>query len=430
MYVFEKSVTDARKSRSSKKLGELLDTGDLVLVFAGEAIQKPGGLDQTYSFICHPDYYWLSALQRASGVMSFCKDEGWVHFVKGTTKEELVWDGLTFNFEARDVSELSSYLSKKAAKRVIVLGQPTREQIALENVEMDFHDQVQEAFNKARRIKDAAEIALIEKAFQAAHAGFDHLKKIIRPGLTEKQLQLEYENVTRLHGAEKFPYDTLVGSGTQSAILHAIPSSKVLKDGELVVVDAGADINDYCVDITRAFAVNGNLSSKQKTIYDLVLKSQLAAIDMCRPGVEWSAVHTLTARVLSEGLKDLGIFKSSVDSVLESGAISMFFPHGVGHMVGLRVRDVGGRPNIKPREYCGVRIRVDLPLEENFLMTVEPGLYFIAGLMSDSELRAKYKDHIDWVEADKWKDFGGIRIEDNILITAQGPKNLTTALEK
>lgn len=430
MYVFEKSVTDARKSQSSKTLEQVLESGDLVLVFAGENVQKPGGLDQNYAFVCHPDYYWLSALQRASGVMAFSKDEGWVHFVKATTKEELVWDGLTFNFEAKDLSKFHDYLQKKNAKRVVVLGQPNREQASLENVETTFHDLVQEAFNKSRRVKDAAEIALIQKAFHAAHSGFKHLKKIIRPGITERQVQLEYEHIARCEGAEKFPYDTLVGSGTQSAILHAIPSAKILKEGELVVVDAGADIYDYCVDITRAFAVSGTFDARQKSIYDLVLKSQLAAIELCRPKVEWSEVHTLTARVLSEGLKDLGIFKSSVDSVLESGAISVFFPHGVGHMVGLRVRDVGGRPNIVPKQYCGVRIRVDMPLEENFLMTVEPGLYFIAGLMNDPELRAKYCDHIDWEEADKWKDFGGIRIEDNILITARGPQNLTAALEK
>jgi len=430
MYVFEKSVTEARKLRSSKLLEGVLESGDLVLIYAGESIQKPGGLDQTYHFLCHPDYYWLSALQRPSGLMAYSKDEGWIHFVKASTKEELVWDGLAFYYEARDVSEIPAYLQKKNAKRVTVLGQPTREQASQDNSDTGFHDQVQEAINRARRVKDTAEIALIQKTFHAAHAGFKHLKKIIRPGLSEKHLQLEYEHIARSEGAERFPYETLIGSGTQSAILHAIPSTKILKEGELVVVDAGADISDYCVDITRAFAVNGSFNERQKAIYDLVLKSQLAAIEMCRPHVEWSAVHIATARVLSEGLKDLGIFKSSVDSILESGAISVFFPHGVGHMVGLRVRDVGGRPNITPKQYCGVRIRVDLPLEENFLMTVEPGLYFIAGLMNDSELRAKYSDHVNWVEADKWKDFGGIRIEDNILITAKGPQNLTSALEK
>lgn len=430
MYVFDKSVTQKRKARAAASLDKVLSKDDLLLVFSGEPITKPGGLDQTYDFLVHPEYYWLSGLQRPWGVLAYSPSDGWVDFVKATSKEEMVWEGHATTFDAKDISELEPYLAKGKFKRTVLLGQPTPKQILLGNAQSEFLFEVQEALNRERRIKDEAEIALIKKAALAAHAGYKRLDEIIRPGITERQVQLEYEHATLMAGADKFPYNSLVGTGTNASILHAIPSKRVLKEGDIMVVDAGADILDYCVDITRTYPVNGTFTQQQKDIYHLVLKSQVAAIQLCKPKTEWSSIHLAAARILTEGLKELKIFKASVDECMESGATAVFFPHGVGHMMGLRVRDVGGKPNPAPKSYAGARIRVDLPLEENFLMTVEPGLYFIKGLMQDSELREKYQNQINWSEADKWQHFGGVRIEDDILIQASGPMNLTAAIAK
>jgi Xaa-Pro aminopeptidase len=126
----------------------------------------------------------------------------------------------------------------------------------------------------------------------------------------------------------------------------------------------------------------------------------------------------------------MNVMKGSVDSILETGAIAVFYPHGVGHLVGLRVRDTGHEENVNPKTYSGARIRVDLTLQENILITVEPGCYFIKTLINDKTNREKHKDFINWAETEKWLNIGGVRLEDDILITASGNSNLTAVVAK
>lgn len=226
------------------------------------------------------------------------------------------------------------------------------------------------------------------------------------------------------------PYGSIVGAGSNAAILHAVPTSRVVKSGDLILIDAGADVDDYCVDITRVFSADGKFSSEQNTIINLVKDAQRSSIELCRPGVEWRDVHLASAKVMAQGLKDMGILNISAEEAMSTGAISVFFPHGVGHMVGLRVRDVGGPPNPNPKKYAGARLRVDMKLQQGHLMTVEPGLYFIEALLNDAETRQTFGDQINWNEALKWREFGGVRIEDDILVTTKGPQNLTEVVEK
>lgn len=263
-----------------------------------------------------------------------------------------------------------------------------------------------------------------------ANEGYKKVSQFMAPGVTERQIQIEYESAVLRAGSERMPYGSIVGTGTNAAILHASPSSRVVQAGELVLIDAGADIEDYCVDITRVFPATGEMNDRQKKIYQTVMKAQTASIALCRPGVEWKDVHLASAREIALGLIDLGILKCSVDEALESNAISVFFPHGVGHMVGLRVRDVGGPFNPNPKSYAGARLRVDMKLRAGHLMTVEPGCYFIEALINDAGTREAFKSQINWNEAVKWLDFGGVRIEDDILVTTSGPDNLTQIVTK
>ncbi|WP_374032496.1 M24 family metallopeptidase [Bdellovibrio bacteriovorus] len=180
----------------------------------------------------------------------------------------------------------------------------------------------------------------------------------------------------------------------------------------------------------RVYAVDGKFTGQQKDVYDLVHEAYKASVAMCRPGTQWRDVHMKSARVIAEGLQQWGIWKSSVDAALESGAISVFYPHGVGHLVGLKVRDTGHPENVNPQSYYGARLRVDLELKENYLITVEPGCYFARAFIEDQEIREKYKDHIQWSEAEKWKSFGGVRLEDDILITKGEAESLTNVVPK
>lgn len=430
MMIFDSSTISARRDRVSSSLNKVLKNGDLVLFFCGEPIQKPGGLDQTYDFLPHPEYLWLTGSRRAGGVVAYSQMEAWLDFVPAISDAERIWEGAQETAFGRDFGEFEAWLEASHFGRVLVCGQPnTRQKSLARGFSQTEQDELQEMVNQVRRRKDQAEIRLIEDCARMALAGYQRIREIRRPGISEREIQIEYESAVFKAGAEKMPYGSIVGAGVNSAILHAVPTSRKVASGDLILVDAGADLHDYGVDITRCFAADGKLSARQKDIHDLVLAAQTAGIEKCRPGIEWHEVHRTAAQVMAEGLKSLGLMKGPTQDLLDSGAIAVFFPHGVGHMVGLRVRDVGPRVPVKLRQCCGVRVRVDLPLEEGFVMTVEPGLYFIPALLDRSEIRAQYADQIRWSEVEKWRDFGGIRLEDDILIQSK-PVNLTALVSK
>ncbi len=436
MKIFDVPTLNARRERLASLVTPALNDGDIVLFYAGEPVQKPGGLDQTYPFLPHPEYFWLTGLRRIRGIVAFSKDLGWKDFVLLPTVEERLWEGGEDEVTGTDVSQFEAWFRSTKAKRVFAYGQPNEAAKAALismgaklSADESIHTKIQELINRARRPKDAAEIAMIRKCASFAEAGYRKLATFIRAGVSEREIQIEYESEVLRQGAEKFPYDTIVGAGVNAAVLHAIPTAKKVKAGDLVLIDAGADVEDYCVDITRIFYA-GQPTERQRAIYDLVLRSQEAAIKECRPGVEWRNVHETAARVLADGLKDLKILNCSADAALETEAISAFLPHGVGHMVGLKVRDVGGIAGRPAGRVSGVRLRVDLALEEDFVMTVEPGLYFVPALLGREETRTRFKNEINWSETEKWLDFGGVRIEDDIWVRKAGPENLTVGVPK
>lgn len=425
--LFSSGVIQERKTRVGHSLDQILKHDEAVLVHAGHPIQKPGGHDQTYPFLPHPDYFWLTGIRRPGGTAVYSKDEGWVEFVHPVTRDERVWEGGGPSYPGLDPKSLSSWLTSKKFRNTFILGQ---EKNSLSVDPSQDSRGILEAFNSVRRIKDSAEIDLIKKIALISNEGYKRISSFIRPGVTEREIQIEYESTVLRAGSEKFPYESIVGAGTNAAILHAIPSQRVVKEGDLVLIDAGADIQDYCVDITRVFSADKKFSSQQQALYDIVLKAQLNSIALCRPGIEWKDVHLASARTMAGGLKDLGILKCSVDESIESAAISVFFPHGVGHMVGLKVRDVGGIYNPDPKKYAGARLRVDFPLKAGHLMTVEPGCYFIEALLNDPETKKNFRDQINWSEIEGWLNVGGVRLEDDILITNSAPENLTGVVEK
>lgn len=423
-----------RREKLRAALDPWLKNEDLLLIFCGEPLSKPGGLDQVYDFLPHPEYFWLTGLRKARGLVAYSKATGWEDYFSFSTPEEKLWEGSCEeepSFKARDIAEFEAWFAKQTFSRVLCLGQvPQRQQELEKAIDSEFRFRIQESFNQVRRKKDTDEIALIRNAADMALRGYVALPELIRPGVTERQIQIEYESLVLRAGAEKFPYGTIVGAGSNAAILHATPSKRSVQKGDLVLVDAGADLHDYCVDITRVFSADGRFSLQQQSVYDVVLSAQAEAMQRCRPGVAWVDVHLTAARVIAEGLKSLKILNGDTDSLLESGAVSLFFPHGVGHMVGLKVRDVGGVYNANPRICNGVRLRVDLQMEEDFVMTVEPGLYFIPALLGDPDVRSRFGSQVHWSEVEKWREFGGIRIEDDVHITSLGPVNLTAAIAK
>ncbi|MBB30130.1 MAG: aminopeptidase [Gemmatimonadetes bacterium] len=425
MAIFDNEITEKRKERFIKTVG---DNPPIILVGAGTVLGIPGGLDQTYPFIPHPDYYWLTGSWRSGGVAAFDADEGWTHFIRPVTKLERLWEGDPDSFEGEDIAALEDWMKAREGWPTVVLGSPVGE------VEGDAEltPQIQECLNAGRRRKDAAELEVLDRAVKATAAGHARASTFIGPGVTEREIQIELESEMFRNGAHGVGYGTIVGVGSHAAILHFSPGERKVGPEDLVLIDAGGSIDGYTADVTRTYPGGEAFTPEQQAIYDVVLEAEKEGVSQCRIGTEWHEVHGASARVLALGLRDLGIMKGDVDGLLEFGAIALFLPHGIGHMVGLGVRDVGGRALDRDdiRSYCGIRIRVDLPLEDQFLMTVEPGIYFVPGLLDDPEKRETFRDMVDWNELERWRKVGGVRIEDNVLVTEDGPKSITEEIPK
>ena len=266
----------------------------------------------------------------------------------------------------------------------------------------------------------------MREAERATRAGFAALAPLLEPGRTEREVQIELEAEFFRSGGDFLAFDTVVAGGPNSAVLHFAPTARPFQVRDLVLVDAGAEYRGYASDVTRTYPVGGRFTAEQAELHALVRASGLAATELCTAETEFRDIHWAAARVIAEGLVELGLLRGSVDALVERRTVSLFFPHGVGHMVGLGVRDAGGvLPGRQVDEADFPRLRIDLPLEPGHVVTIEPGIYFVPALLKDPELRERHRDAVNWERADGMLGFGGIRIEDDVLVTEQGFEVLT-----
>lgn len=416
-------------SRQQRAAEQLSADQATVIVVSGEPIPIPGGQDQTYPFVPHPHYRWLTGSARPGGVMAFDPGAGWTDFRVPVSAAEQIWEGVQPSTlgSAQDVAGLPQWLEKRKSRPLAVIGSPAPLAGDAEPTQAAFA-----RLEHLRRTKDKHEVTLVQRAIAATAAGFAALPGWLGPGVTEREVGVRLEAVFFMAGAAKTGYGTIVGSGTNSAVLHWPPTSRAMQAGEIVLVDAGGEVDGYTADVTRVYPVSGTWTAQQSELYSLLLSAQMDAVELCMPGAEWGELHLVTAFRLAEGLRELGILTISGEQAVETEAIALFFPHGLGHMVGMGVRDASGLApgRTQPRTFAGARIRLDLPLQENYLVTVEPGVYFIPALLNDPENRARHAKHIAWDKLDPWLAIGGMRVEDNVLVTAQGPQNLTREISK
>ncbi len=403
-------------------------TDEVVLVGAGEPIAIPGRYDRTYPFRAHSEYFYLTDRERPGGVLAFDPVEGWIDFLVPVTREELLWSGTEDLREgvpegARSVAELPAWLEERQARRVGCLGAPVRGVLS----DAAFDEELRYALTDARRAKDEVELARMREAEQATRSGFLAVQQVIGEGRTERELQIELEAQFFRSGADALAFETIVGSGPHTAVLHFAPTPRPLARGELVLIDAGGEYQGYASDVTRTYPVSGTFTPEQAHLYSVVRQALRAAIETCAPGVEWRDVHRNAALLIGEGLVDFGVLRGQVESLFESGAISLFFPHGVGHMVGLGIRDAAGVRRGRDEPGPGFpRLRVDLPLQVGYTMTVEPGIYLIPPMLRDAETRERLGDAVAWDRVEAMLGFGGIRLEENILVTEDGCDVLTS----
>ncbi|MGH8036003.1 MAG: M24 family metallopeptidase, partial [Lysobacterales bacterium] len=254
-----------------------------------------------------------------------------------------------------------------------------------------------------RLYKSREELAVMKRSAQVAIEAHERAMRVCQPGLNEADIHAELLHTFARHQCEP-SYQAIVGGGANACVLHYIANKAPLRDGDLLLIDAGAEYDGYASDITRTFPVNGTYSPEQRDLYEVVLAAQLAAIEKARAGNAWQEMHDEAVRVATQGMIDLGILKLSLEEELEQEGHKHFYVHNTGHWLGLDVHDVG--------EY-----QIDghsRELEPGMVMTVEPGIYIPA---NDTSVRKCFRGQ-------------GIRIEDNIVITKSAPQVLTAALVK
>ena len=250
-----------------------------------------------------------------------------------------------------------------------------------------------------RLFKSAGELALMRRSAEIAAEGHCRAMQATRPGMYEHAVEAELLHTFRRHGAVA-SYEPIVGGGANACVLHYRANNALLNDGDMLLIDAGAEFHGYASDITRTFPVNGRYTKAQREIYDIVLAAQDSAIDQVRPGRAFNAYHDAAVRVISQGLIDLGLLEGELDEVIESGAFRKFYMHKTGHWLGLDVHDVG--------DY---RIGDDFrELEAGMVLTVEPGIYIAPSLEGVPEA---YRGI-------------GVRIEDDVVVTKSAPDVMST----
>ena len=288
-----------------------------------------------------------------------------------------------------------------------------------------------------RSLKSREEIAEIERALSTTAAMYREAMAMTRPGIFERDIAGKMEGLALAGGCQMaFPAIVTVHGET----LHNHYHGNMLKKGDLLLIDSGCETESgYASDITRTIPVGGKFSSQQKEIYETVLDMQLTAIAMIKPGVSYRAIHLKTCDILVRHFKELGLMKGDVGAAVAAGAHALFFPHGLGHMMGLDVHDmedlgendVGYDEKTKRSEQFGLAsLRLAKPLAPGYVLTVEPGIYFIPALIDQWQAGKKAASFIDYAAVEKFRKFGGMRIEDNVLVTAKGVQVLGKPIPK
>ena len=408
------------------------------------------GTDQFHDFHAHPEFQYLSGVAEPGATLVWEPGDGWRLFTPSLSIEDRVWmseppspeaQAARSGAETDDFSALADWLAARRGRPLALLGNRDIErrsgEYGAENwaaleivVDEEATERVGKALAGRRRSKDTLELRHLRHAVDAAIAGHLRAWRTARAGLTECDVQIEMEAEFFRFGGDRTAYSSIVGSGPNSAVLHGTPGDRMLREGELVLIDAGPEIGGYASDVTRTFPVSASFTPLQRHLYEVVLAAQREAIEAVRPGVEYKQLHLRASATIAQGLVDAGILRGAPDDLVAQDAHALFFPHGLGHMLGLSTHDCGGYLEGRvPEDRFGLAyLRTDLPLQPGYVVTIEPGIYFIPALLTDPARRERYREVVDWDRVDQLHDFGGIRIEDDVLVTEGGCEVLSAAL--
>ena len=451
--MFESEVYTIRRTLLREAVGSGL------LLFMGHTGAPRNYCDNTYPFRQDSSflYYFGHSMPGLAGVIDAWSGREWL-FGHTFSMDEMIWTGPRPDVQAlgedvgvengRDIHGLFAFLEQARRKgRQIHFLPPYRgdTRIALhELLDMDLSavdsgasPSLMDAVIAQRSVKSEDEVAEIESALDISGAMYSKAFDLAMPGRTEQEVAGRIEGEVLARGS-RLSFASIVT--VHGEVLHNHRAHETLKQGDLLLIDSGAEsANGYASDITRTIPVGGRFSSLQRDIYDIVLKAQERAIQSIAPGVFFKDVHRTAARIMVEGLCDLGIMRGDVDEAVAAGAHALFFVHGLGHMLGLDVHDmeclgedrVGYNAEVSRSTQFGLSaLRMARRVFPGHVLTVEPGLYFIPGLMNVWQKEGRCAQFIRYDKLEPFRTVGGIRIEDDILVTQTGARVLGAPILK
>jgi len=421
------------KETYARRRAELVNQiGENDIVIVATSPVKSRNSDVDYQFRADSDFYYLSGFAEPDSVLVISpgrKQGQYVIFCREKDRKREMWDGRRVGLEGvvdsygaddafpiEDINDILPGLMEEKEKVFTTVGRYLDFDSQLlgwmnkikqdkrrgKHAPYEFVD-LNHILHEQRLIKRQDEIALMRKAGKMSAAGHKRAMQVCRPGMYEYQVQAEMECEFRKAGSPYNAYPSIVAGGQNACILHYTENQDLLKGGDLLLIDAGAEFGCYASDISRTFPVNGRFSSEQRALYEIVLAAQESAFEYCGAGNSWNQHHEAAVKVIAQGLLDEGLLRGSLEQVLETQSYTQFYMHRTGHWLGMDVHDVG--------DYQVDEVWREL--EPGMVFTVEPGIY------------VNPADDVD----ERWHHIG-IRVEDNVLVRRDGYENLTEAAPK
>ncbi|HYR77372.1 MAG TPA: Xaa-Pro aminopeptidase [Pyrinomonadaceae bacterium] len=416
-----------------------IDKNSIAIVPAArEAVRSH---DTNYRYRQNSDFFYLTGFEEpdAIAVIAPSREKKFTLFVRPRDPEREIWDGYRAGVdgavrdysadEAFPVSEFDEKLpelldgpailyyafghstpemDQKIIRQLTLMRETNRKPLEPPRTIIDPTSIIHEM----RVLKSDKEVEIMQRAADIAAEAHVEAMKAVRPGMKEYEVEALIESIFRRHGSAGPSYTSIIGSGANATVLHYITNMDTLREGDLLLVDAGAEYKGYASDITRTFPINGHFTQAQRDIYDLVLETQMSCIDMVRPGVRLEDLKTHSVEMLTEGMVRLGLLKGDPRKLIEEKKFMQFYMHNLGHFLGIDVHDAG-------RYYFNGESR---PAEPGMVMTIEPGLYISPDTTNipegfNKEVPEKYLGI-------------GVRIEDDVLVTENGARVLTNKVPK
>lgn len=423
-----------------EKLFSLFDENQDGAVFIqGAEILYRHETDYEYPFRQESNFWYLTGVNEPDcALLLDLKTEEYHLFVPKRDSQYAVWHGYVKSLETYEkeyqpdhihyINDLLTVLKKVNPAKTYCLNDVDAELI--EDLNRDYEvdiESLQDALTYCRVLKTEAELDLMRVAARVNNLAHTEAMKAIKPGMNEYEIKALFTKIQMENGLLQDAYNGIFASGKNGAILHYVENNSPIKDGDLFLLDAGHEYQGYASDYTRTYPANGTFTKTQAGIYQAVLNALNTCIDTIEPGVKMEDLHLQASRIMLEGLKEEGLLTGNIDDMMEENIFALFFPHGLGHFLGLDTHDVGGYPKGVDRiDRPGIKyLRARRDLQPGMVVTIEPGIYMIPALLIPAFEDDTQSQFLNEGKLTELFEFGGVRIEDNIIVTEDGHENLT-----